>query len=200
MRLGVIVLSILAIAAAVHAAAQDTLPFGARLLVNQDRFGSHLALCAQTGGRVVRHGARTVTPTAVWAGEGKTFHKLNAGLAACDPSWSPDGHRLAVTAVDGLWIFPAESPVGSLRVEAKLPIGEPAEFTYRAFAHPKWSPDGALVALVVTNGGTSWVEVFEASSGRLFYTSPPEAHSFAWGSTARDLKVGDLDVHLPPHP
>ena len=79
-------------------------------------------------------------------------------------------------------------------------MGEPTEFTYRAFAHPKWSPDGALVALVVTNGGTSWVEVFEASTGRLFYTSPPEAYSFSWGTTARDLKVGDLDVHLPRYP
>ena len=49
-------------------------------------------------------------------------------------------------------------------------MGEPTEFTYRAFAHPKCSPDGALVALLVTNGGSSWVEVFEPSTGRLFYT------------------------------
>jgi Tol biopolymer transport system component len=133
-------------------------------------------------------------------GEGADFHKLNAGLGACDPAWSPDGHRVAVTAAEGLWIFPAESSAGLLRVEARLPIGESLQSTYRAFSHPKWSPDGALVALVVTNGGTSWVEVFEASSGRLFYTSPPESNSFSWGNTARDLKVGDLDVHLPPHP
>jgi hypothetical protein len=180
--------------------AQAPLPSGAVSLVNQDRFGSHLAICAETGGSVIRQGARTITPTAVWAGESPSFHKLNAGVGACDPAWSPNGTQIAVTAADGLWIFPAEYSVGRLRVEAKLPIGESTEFTYRAFAKPRWSPDGALVALLVTNGGTSWVEVFDASSGRLFYTSPPEAYSFSWGNTARDLKVGELDVHLPPHP
>ena len=39
----------------------------------------------------------------------------------------------------------------------------------------------------------------EAANGRLFYTSPPESYAFTWGNTARDLKIGDLDVHLPPH-
>ena len=169
-------------------------------LVNQDRFGSHLALCAQTGGRTVKQGPRTITPTAVWAGVASEFHKLNAGVGACDPAWSPNGKQLAVTAADGLWIFPAESSAGALIVESKVPVGEPTEFTYRAFAHAKWSPDGVLVALIVTNGGTSWVEVFDAQFGRLFYTSPPEAYSFSWGATARDLKVGDLNVHLPPYP
>ena len=202
MRLGTIVPSIIALAIAGHPVhAQDpSLPDGAVSLVDQDRLGSHVALCAQTGGLPVQQGARTIIPTAVWVGEGAGFYKLNAGLGACDPSWSPNGRQLAVIAADGLWIFPAESSVGSLRVQARVPIGELTEYTYRAFAHPKWSPDGALIALVVTNGGASWVEVFEASNGRLFYTSPPEGYSFAWGNTARDLKVGDLDVHLPPHP
>ena len=176
------------------------MPSGAVSLVNQDRYGSHLALCAETGGRPIKQGPRTIAATAVWAGEAQEFHKLNAGVGACDPSWSPDGKQLAVTAADGLWIFPAESSAGALRVQAKVPVGEPTEFTYRAFAHPRWSPDGVLVALVVSNGGTSWVEVFEPLSGRLFYTSPPESYSFSWGSTPRDLKVGDLAVHLPPYP
>ncbi len=156
-----------------------------------------MALCVETGGEGVQKGPRRIPPTEVWAGEGTSLRKLNAGLGACDPAWSPDGRRLALIAAAGLWVFPANSSQGSLRVEARLPMGEPTEFTYRAFSHPEWSPDGALLALLVTNGGTSWVEVFEASTGRLFYTSPPQTYTFSWGR-GRDLKAGTLEIHLPP--
>jgi hypothetical protein len=53
-----------------------------------------------------------------------------------------------------------------------------------------------LVGLIVTNAGTSWVEVFEANSGRLFYTSPPENYTFSW-TAARELKLADVEIHLP---
>ena len=66
------------------------------------------------------------------------------GLGACDPAWSPDGRRLAVTAAEGLWVFPANSSEGALRVESRLPLGS-IEFNYRAFSSPRWSPDGALL-------------------------------------------------------
>jgi hypothetical protein len=176
------------------------LPPGTVSLVNQDRRGVRVALCAQTEGQPIKLGPRTIAATAVWAGDPADLRKLNAGAGACDPAWSPNGRFLAVTAAEGLWIFPADGSVGTLKVESKAPIGELTEFSYRAFAHPKWSPDGVLVALVVSNGGTSWVEVFEPQSGRLFYTSPPESDSFSWGASAQDLKVGDLNVRLPPYP
>ena len=105
-----------------------------------------------------------------------------------------------MTAAGGLWIFGAASAEGTLRVEAKPPVGEVSEFTYRAFSHPKWSADGDLVALLVSNGGTSWVDVFQASTGKLFYTSPPENYSFTWGTSARELRLGDLQViRLPEY-
>jgi dipeptidyl aminopeptidase/acylaminoacyl peptidase len=177
------------------AVAQAALPPGAVSLINQDRFGSQVALCAETGEPDVQHGARKIRRTAVWVGEGTNLRRIRAGVGACDPSWSPDGRRLAVTAAEGLWVFAANSSDGALRVESRLPLGS-IEFNYRAFSGPRWSPDGRLLALVVTNGGTSWVEVFEADSGRLFYTSPPEHDTFSW-TGARDLKLGDVEIHLP---
>lgn len=177
-----------------HLSAQRSLPPGAVAIVNEDRFGTLTALCVETGDKPVQQGARSVPATAVWVGEPSNLRRLNAGLGACDPAWSPDGRRLAVTAAGGLWIFGADSTEGTLRVEARPPVGELTEFSYRAFSHPKWSADGDLVALVVSNGGTSWVDVFQASTGRLFYTSPPENYSFSWGPSARELKLGDLQI------
>jgi dipeptidyl aminopeptidase/acylaminoacyl peptidase len=174
--------------------AQAALPSGAVALINQDRHGSLLALCAATGEAPVRQGRKKIRGSGVWVGEGVNLRRIHAGIGACDPSWSPDGRRLAVTAADGLWVFPANSSDGSLRVESRLPLGS-IEFNYRAFSSPRWSPDGILVGVVVTNGGTSWVEVFEASSGRLFYTSPPEHDSFTW-TAARQLKLGTLEIDL----
>ena len=176
--------------------AQSALPSGAVSLVNQDRYGSRIALCADTGAPAIQRGTRRVPGTAVWAGSASKLRQLHAGPGACDPAWSPDGRRLAVTASEGLWVFPADSPDGDLRVEARLPFGGSTESAYRAFSRPRWSPDGALVAVLVTNGGSTWVEVFEASSGRLFYTSPPDHESFSWNS-ARELKVGNVEIRLP---
>jgi hypothetical protein len=176
--------------------AQVALPPGAVSLVNHDRFGSRVALCADTGAPAVRQGAKTIRGTAVWVGEPSNLRKLAAGQGACDPAWSPDGRRLAVTAAEGLWVFTANSAEGDLRVESKVPFGGSTELSYRLFSQPRWSPDGMLVALLVSNSGTTWVEVFEINSGRLFYTSPPDQSSFSWNS-ARALKLGDTEVHLP---
>ncbi len=176
--------------------AQVPLPPGAVSLVNQDRFGSRVALCADTGEPPVQEGAKRIRSTAVWMGEPTQLRKVEAGKGACDPAWSPDGRRLALTAADGLWLFLASSLEGFLRVEAKVPLGSSSEFSYRQFSQPRWSPDGVLVGVLVTNGGTTWVVVFEVSTGRLFYTSPPENYSFSWNS-ARDLKLANTEIHLP---
>jgi len=174
--------------------AHTALPHGAVVLVNEDRHGSLVALCADTGHPSVQQDAKEIRATAVWAGAGANLRRLQTGLGACDPSWSPNGRHLAVTAADGLWVFPANSPEGVLRVESQVPLGS-IGFNYRAFSRPRWSPDGMLVGLVVTNRGTSWIEVFDVNSGRLLYTSPPEHDTFTW-TAARALKLGALEIRL----
>jgi dipeptidyl aminopeptidase/acylaminoacyl peptidase len=181
---------------ALAAAAQAELPPGAVSIVNEDRFGSRVALCADTGQPPVQQGLKKVRATGVWVSDGSKMRRVQAGLGACDPTWSPDGRRLALTSAEGLWVVSANALEGELRVESRLPLGGRSELSYRAFSNPRWSPDGVLVGLLVSNGGTTWVEVFEPTSGRLFYTSPPENYTFSWTS-ARDLKLATTEIHLP---
>ncbi len=156
--------------------AQTTLPRGAVALINQDHHGSRVALCADTGEAPVQQGAKKIRGTAVWVGEGTSLRRIRAGLGACDPSWSPDGQRLAVTAADGLWVFPANSPEGALRVESRLPLGS-IEFNFRAFSSPRWSPDGCcsdwLSPTVVRRGWRCSRPAAAGFSTRLLRSTPP---------------------------
>jgi hypothetical protein len=185
-------------AALMPAAAQapPPVPEGATRIVRFDRHGTLLALCAETREEEIQQGAQRVPATGVWAGPPDAVRRLRAGPGACDPVWSPDGRNLALTAQDGLWVFSADAVAGQRRVESRPPEGGLTEFSYRMFSAPQWSPDGRLIGLIVSNGGTSWVDVYDMFDG-LFYTSPPETYAFTWGQTPYEIRMEKLTIQLP---
>ncbi len=71
-----------------------------------------------------------------------------------DPTLSPDGRRLAFSALTRLYVMdlPSGSPT------AILPQGK------RAF-QPSWSPDGATLAYATWSGGEGHIEKVPASGG-----------------------------------
>ncbi|MBI3209389.1 MAG: PD40 domain-containing protein, partial [Candidatus Solibacter usitatus] len=56
---------------------------------------------------------------------------------AADPSWSPDGKRLAISLFGSIWMVPVDG-------------GEAVQLTTSAgyHAHPAWSPKGDSIAFV----------------------------------------------------
>jgi hypothetical protein len=182
---------------AAQAQTPPPVPAGATRVVTFDRQGARVAICAETGEDAIQQGGRRVPATAVWAGPPERLRRLTAGLGACDPSWSPDGRNLALTAQDGLWLVPAGELAGQRRVESRPPEGGLTEFSYRVFSGPRWSPDGRLIGVIVSNGGTSWVDVYDMFDGRLFYTSPPETYAFTWGPAPYELRMDRLTIQLP---
>jgi len=129
--------------------------------------------------------------------EREQARQLGSTPGSCDPAWSPDGTRLAVVTVNGLWTYSPELDEPRQLSEARVPRQPKDEFDYTAFARPRWSPDGLRIAYIVTNGATSWVEVVAVATGRTLYRSDQDTYSFEWTVDPRVLKVGPRQVRLP---
>lgn len=132
------------------------------------------------------------------------FHSFYEEASFCmQPTWDPDGGRLAWTAWDDPWMPWQESRVcvagwdGAGRgLEPRYEIaasGTPASFT-----QPGFSPDGRWLACVSDAGGWSNVEIREVSSGRLVRRFEEEAEhtpplwvygirSYVWFPDSRGL-------------
>jgi hypothetical protein len=169
--------------------AGDELSNPAVAVINEDRFGSQTALCVATGDTPVQQGPRKIPATEVWVGEGTNLRRLNAGLGSCDPAWSPE-RRVAGRAppeVCGYLAPPPRRTRGSGVAGGRaLGVHLPGVFA------SKWSADGDLVALLVSNGGTSWVDVFRLQPASCS-TSPPRTIPSP-GTSARGVRLGDLQV------
>jgi len=88
----------------------------------------------------------------------RSFRKVNIGHAAMGGTWSPDGGRIAFTAIDGtdtdVWTCnPDGSGARRLTTSSALDLS------------PSWSPDGKRLAFVSDRAGTPQLYVMNADGG-----------------------------------
>lgn len=172
------------------------LPPGAVRYVNHARQGEHVAICAEEPGGAITEGSRPVPRTRVWVHDGHRLRQVATAAPTCDPAWSADGGRVAVVAPDGLWVLTADLRVTMHLVDTRHTQAPGDEAAHRTLAAPAWSPDGALLAYQVRNQDAFWVEVAEADTGDVVYTSEPETDEFEWGADSRSLLFGSRVVPL----
>ncbi len=109
---------------------------------------------------------------------------------ATDPTWSPDGKRLAFSLFGSIWQVPAEG-------------GQAEQISASAgyHAHPAWSPRGDLIAFVAGNPPAGrlpnivgQLRVVDAGTGaeRQLTTPFPLAGTVAWSPDASRLVAGLL--------
>ncbi len=172
-------------------------PPGALRVVKVAWHKGRAAVCAEEPGEPMDRGGRPVPRTRVWVRDGTATRPVALGPGACDPAWSPDGHRLAVVAPDGLWVLTADLRRTTHLVDVRRADGSPGGFEHRALSRPQWAPDASAVAFVVSNGRTAWVEVVDARTGARRYVSDLETYEFAWEADSRSLRSGSSVVRLP---
>jgi len=171
-------------------------PPGAIRLVNFDRHGDAVAVCAEEPGPSIRVGARTIARTRVWIASGDTMRQAATEPGSCDPAWSPFGDVVAVAAPSGLWVLSRDLTTTThlVNTSQRAPTNE---FDYRALSKPAWSPDGTRLGILVSNGGTSWIEVVDVKTGEQRFKSPPETYSFRWETGSRLLRFGSSVKEIP---
>lgn len=173
------------------------LPPGALRLVNFAWDNGRVAICAEEPGPPVEQGANFMARTRVWVRDATAMRQIATSAGTCDPAWSLDGSFLAVVAPDGLWKLSGDLQLTSHLVDTRHPDVPADEFDHRVFAAPQWAPDGSAVAVLVSNGATGWVEVFDARTGMTLYSSEPETYEFTWESDSVSLRFGSRVIRLP---
>ena len=89
-----------------------------------------------------------------------SFDVLRDRRIPCDPQWSPDGRRLALTLLTDASVFGVDIGVFTVSLDGSS-LRRLVPFT--SF-DPDWSPDGKRIAFTVSRGGSSpdGVEVYTA--------------------------------------
>ncbi len=173
------------------------LPPGALRLMNFAWDNGRVAICAEEPGPPVELGARFFPRTRVWVRDATAMRQIATSAGTCDPAWSPDGRFLAIVAPDGLWKLSGDLQLTSHLVDSRHLEVPANEFDHRVFAAPQWAPDGSAVAVLVSNSATGWVEVFNARTGVIIYSSEPETYEFTWEPDSTSLRFGSRVIRLP---
>ena len=172
-------------------------PPGAVRLVNFVWYEGRVAICAEEPGTPIERGNRLVARTRVWVRDGNAISELSTGLGSCDPAWSPDGSKLAVVDLDGLWVLSSDLLQTTHVFDAGQRDTPVDQFIDLTITGPRWSPDGTTIAFLVSNQTTGWVEVVDARTGDTLFSSEPEIYDFAWSPDSESLRFGSRVVRLP---
>jgi WD40 repeat protein len=90
--------------------------------------------------------------------DGSDLHRLDLGMEASAPSFSPNGNALAYAGPGGIWV-------------RDLTTGQSQQLTHGNDGVSAWSPDGKLLAF--TRGVDIWLIGADGSGERVYIKGPP---------------------------
>jgi Tol biopolymer transport system component len=122
--------------------------------------------------------------------DGSDLQKLTSnGVSDQQPSWSPDGSRIAFAREYDIWVMNADGSG-----QTRLTFDE-------SWVKPAWSPDGSRIAMAAA--GSSGVAVMDADGSDIHLLTPPGDNSDDpnWspdGSTIAfwAIREGNVDLYL----
>jgi Tol biopolymer transport system component len=149
--------------------------------------------------------AYTFNGTEIWAMDADGANRRRLAAAGCQPSWSPDGTRIAyasaATGNSEVWVMNADG-TGAANLTVSPGTQE---------SQPAWSPDGQRIAYVRDDASKKDVYVMNADGTGAADLSPalgdedtpawsPDGAEIAFASTrARPIDIlptGDHEIHL----
>jgi dipeptidyl aminopeptidase/acylaminoacyl peptidase len=167
------------------------------VVLNHDRRGERVVLCADQSGPAVATGVRQLSRTKVWLLDREVLEDVRDHPGLCDPKWSPIADEFAAVSAQGVWLFRVPLDGGRLLRATRAESAVGTEFGYERALAPAWSPDGRRLAFAVTNGGVSHVEVIDVRDGAEVHRSRPGPADFEWQNDGRTIRIGKQRVTLP---